>query len=102
MIDLPVAESIIGVDFGNALPLDERKSITRFGGSQDDQVRNLSTDYAGNLFLAGSINGRGDYEGETLSGSQNDAILSKYAPGGQLLWSLRFGGNADDLAQARR
>ena len=98
IIDLPVAESIIGIDFGNALPLDERKSVTRFGGSQDDQVRNLSTDYAGNLFLAGSINGRGDYEGEPLSGSQNDAILSKYAPGGQLLWSLRFGGNADDLA----
>ena len=102
MIDLPVAESIIGVDFGNALPLDERKSVTRFGGSQDDQVRNLSTDYAGNLFLAGSINGRGDYEGEPLSGSQNDAILSKYAPGGQLLWSLRFGGNADDLAHDAR
>ena len=52
-----------------------------------------------NLFLAGSINGRGDYEGDPLSGSQNDAVLSKYAPGGQLVWSLRFGGNADDLAQ---
>jgi hypothetical protein len=100
IIDLPLAGTVRDINFGNALPLDERKSVSRFGGSQDDQVRNLSTDHMGNLFLAGSINGRGDYEGTTLTGSaQNDAILSKYAPGGQLLWSLRFGGNADDMAQ---
>ena len=99
IIDLPLAGTVRDINFGNALPLDERKSVTRYGGSQDDQVRNLSTDHMGNLFLAGSINGRGDYEGDPLSGSQNEAVLSKYAPGGQLVWSQRFGGNADDLAQ---
>ncbi len=68
---------------------------TFFGGPDSDYINYLCTDFAGNLFFAGSsasdtgVATEGAYQ-TSVSGSQ-EGCLGKFSPSGELLWATYFG-----------
>jgi hypothetical protein len=77
---------------------------TYLGGSQEDQVRDLTVDAAGNIYVTG---GTVSPDFPTTAGaydrSQNgsyDVYVAKLNPQGQLLWSTFIGGPNYDRAYA--
>lgn len=71
----------------------------QFGTIANDYVNNLTTDTAGNLYVAGSTSG-------ALIGPRNigsfDAIVRKYGSNGDVLRSRQFGTTEFDIANAVR
>jgi hypothetical protein len=74
---------------------------TYLGGSEEEQLRAVDTDAAGNVFVAGSSRSP-DFP--TPNGFQttpggapyDDAVAAKLAPDGSLLWATYLGGSAID------
>ena len=92
---------VSGIDFGNALPLDEKLRAIGIGGTDQDSVRSVITDPLGNAFYAGDFTGRSKFGGNVLKSSgQNDAVFVKFLPGGEIEWARNFGGDGDDLAHS--
>ncbi|MHA2249957.1 MAG: SBBP repeat-containing protein [Candidatus Kariarchaeaceae archaeon] len=83
--------------------------ITLFGGTEDDTVRDVTTDSQGNIVIAGYTNSLdfpvkdafqesfrgGSVEGHEVSG---DAFLAKFNEAGNLIWSTYLGGSSSDGA----
>ena len=76
-----------------------------FGGSAFDVAFSIAVDGEGNAVLAGYIIGTVDMDpgpGSFLltSAGSSDAFVLKLDPQGQFLWARRFGGTANDNAEA--
>jgi hypothetical protein len=71
------------------------------GGSYQDEAYAVSTDVAGNCYVAGYFTGNSIFSGVPLSSAgyfDTDIILLKYNPSGLLVWARRAGGTANDIA----
>jgi hypothetical protein len=72
----------------------------RFGGAGMDDGTRIALDPTGNIFLTGSFDGSTDFGGATLtSAGYEDIILAKFDPGGNPLWSMRFGGAGSEMGR---
>lgn len=75
---------------------------TYLGGSQQDQIRDIAVDAAGNIFITGGTESTtwpgtpGTYD-PTPNGNY-DVFVAKISPQGQLLWSTFIGGPNYDRA----
>lgn len=75
---------------------------TYWGGTLQDQIRDVATDAAGNVYIAGGaespniVTTPGAYD-ETPNGNY-DVFVAKFSPTGQLLWSTVIGGPNYDRA----
>lgn len=69
----------------------------RFGSTGNESVKAITQDASGNLFLAGSYSGMGNF-GTTnmVSAGDSDAWVAKYSPDGDPLWSQSFGNIGTD------
>ncbi len=71
-----------------------------FGGAGDQHGHRVATDAAGNVYVTGHFGGTLDFGGGPLvAAGQNDVFVAKLAPDGSHLWSKRFGGALDEMAQ---
>lgn len=72
-----------------------------FGGPNDDQVRHMVVDSAGNVYTTGFFFGTGDFDPGpgTLnlnSEGNKDVFVQKLDPQGNLVWAKSFGGSSID------
>lgn len=74
------------------------------GGSNQEQVRDIVTDAQGNIYVTG---GGGSANFPTTAGAFDttpngnfDVFVTKYTPGGQVIWSTVLGGSEYDRAYA--
>jgi hypothetical protein len=79
--------------------------VRGFGGSAFDVAFSMAADAQGNAVLAGYITGTVDMDPgpgsfELASAGNADAFVLKLDPLGQFLWARRFGGTANDNAEA--
>jgi fibronectin type III domain protein/beta-propeller repeat-containing protein len=74
----------------------------RFGGTGDDSAYRVAVDRnSGNPVITGSFLGSVDFGGGTLvSAGGKDIFVAKYASTGSYVWSKRFGGTLDEIAQS--
>lgn len=69
----------------------------RFGGLADQHATEIAADAGGNLLVAGVFAGSITFGGPALiSVGGADVFVAKLDPSGGHLWSVRFGGAADD------
>ncbi len=73
------------------------------GGPGNEETRSVTTDAAGNLYIAGEMHGAFDADpgpGVHTVGELGsfDAFVAKYTPDGTLLWAHALGGPGDDRA----
>ncbi len=75
---------------------------TYFGGSDFEQIRDITTDAAGNVYITG---GTGSPNFPTTPGAYQrtsrgwfDVFVVKFSPSGQLIWSTLLGGPGYDRA----
>lgn len=74
------------------------------GGPSTDEGHALTTDAAGNVFIAGSFNATIDFDpsANDLSMTSNggaDVFIQKLDANGQLLWAKTFGGTSSDYPE---
>ena len=69
----------------------------QFGDANDSQYATaVSTDLAGNVYLAGAFTGTVNFGGVALTSlGARDLFLAKFGPTGTHMWSKRFGDAAD-------
>ena len=75
---------------------------TYIGGSQEDLIRDVTTDASGNIYITGGT-ASPDFPTtagafQTTHGGSMDVFVAKLTPNGQLLWSTRIGGPNYDRA----
>ena len=74
----------------------------RIGGPQDDDVRSVAVETGGEIWLAGSFEGKatvGPEEGSALeSAGRSDGFLARLGQDGGVHWSGRIGGKGEDAA----
>jgi hypothetical protein len=73
----------------------------RVGGTAIDQVRSITADTSGNVYIAGFFASSAIVFGSTTltnagSGGTNDLFVAKYSSTGSVLWAVRAGGINDD------
>jgi hypothetical protein len=78
-------------------------SLTKqFGSIQVDYARDVATDAAGNVYVAGTTHGAIDAPAPlvpTANRGGADAFVAKFDPHGTLLWVTQFGSAADDFVE---
>lgn len=67
----------------------------QFGTGGNDNIYAVARDASGNVYVAGWV--AGTLPGQTSSGGQ-DALVRKYDPSGNELWTRQFGSSASDEA----
>jgi len=73
----------------------------RFGDAAWQYANAVTTDAEGNVLVAGRLEGSADFGGGSLSSTGSaDAFLVKLGPGGEHLWSRRFGEGRFDVQEA--
>ena len=73
----------------------------RFGGADFDSPVALVVDSSGSVFVTGVFEGAADFGGGPLtSAGDSDIFIAKYDSNGGHLFSKRFGGGYEDVAQA--
>ncbi|MCB0636424.1 MAG: SBBP repeat-containing protein, partial [Lewinella sp.] len=81
---------------------------TYYGGSAYDRAWSVTTDAAGNVFLAGETSSDDGiaYAGHQMtkgsSGTGRDAFLAKFNAAGVRQWGTYYGGSASDYGQSTR
>ncbi|MFM1770747.1 MAG: hypothetical protein RJA22_3276, partial [Verrucomicrobiota bacterium] len=70
------------------------------GGHSNEEIRGTATDSSGNIYSCGYFGGTAYFSPSTNITSQGatDMFLAKYAPSGELLWVVRAGGAAQEIA----
>ena len=73
------------------------------GGGHDDVGKSISTDAAGNVFIAGYFSESVDFDPEPperilTSNGGRDIVLASYSPEGALRFAVGFGGTSNDEA----
>jgi len=72
----------------------------RFGGTDSDEARGLSSDEAGNVAITGDFRNTANFGGGPLSSlGQEEIFLAKYDGNGSHLWSKRLGGTDYDAGR---
>lgn len=76
----------------------------RLGGTNADQVKDMTVDTAGNIVLVGNFNGTADFDPgvgnfNMTSAGGNDIFIVKIDGSGQLVWASRFGDIGHDIAR---
>ena len=76
-----------------------------FGGTGTEQVHAVTTDAAGNIYMAGQFNGTADFDpgaGATnlTSHGEYDMYITKFDPTGNLIWARNFGGSDWDSVRS--
>ncbi len=73
---------------------------TYYGGTLDDEARSLTTDIAGNIYMAGfasSVSGIATAHGpQAINGGGQDAFLVKFSDAGVRDWATYYGGSGFD------
>ena len=70
----------------------------RIGGSDDDEVKSISLDPSGNVYVTGYFKGTADFDPALFSSfnlvatGNKDAFLAKYTSGGALVWAVKIAG----------
>jgi hypothetical protein len=73
----------------------------RFGGPGEEHTQALSVDSVGNLLLTGTFFSTVEVDGTALtSAGENDILLAKLSPTGDVLWAKRYGGAGVDMLGA--
>ncbi len=71
----------------------------RVGGVSPEQSYGIAVDLSGNVVVAGFFQGTANFGGADLvSAGANDIFVARYNASGTHLWSKRFGGTSNDLA----
>ena len=75
---------------------------TYFGGNGDDNANGIDFDSMNNVYVAvqSSSNGLCDGGFRSASGGAVDAILVKFNPEGDKVWSTYYGGTGEDMGKA--
>jgi hypothetical protein len=69
------------------------------GGGSNDEAYSISSDLAGNIYLAGYFTQPANFGSVKLtSAGQADMFIAKYDQSGNVLWAKRAGGKGDDRA----
>jgi cysteine-rich repeat protein len=63
----------------------------RFGGTGQDTANGVAVDAAGNIYVAGRVNGSIDFGGGVLASKGYDAFLLKLDSSGNHVWSKMYG-----------
>jgi DNA-binding beta-propeller fold protein YncE len=76
----------------------------RFGDGEDQSARAVAIDSGGNVIIAGVFRGAINL-GEALNGKhtslgQDDIFVAKLSPGGDFMWSRRFGGASSNVVHS--
>lgn len=78
---------------------------TYYGASTNEVGTAVATDQAGNVFLAGYLDGAGGFgittpfaHAELYQGGRSDALLVKFDNAGNRLWATYYGGAKEDAA----
>ncbi len=73
----------------------------KIGGTSNDQVKSVTVDPAGDVYVGGYFNGTADFDPSaatfnlTSSGAM-DGFLAKYSSAGIFLWAVKYGGSGND------
>src|SRR5438045_9683564 len=68
------------------------------GGTNDDDIRSITSDKDGNCLATGSFQAAATIGGQALmSSGGKDVFISKYAADGTPLWTAQAGGIGDDV-----
>lgn len=77
--------------------------VQPFGGSSQDKGIGVSTDNAGNIYVAGFINGIGNFGPiQKTSVGNDDVSIAKYSRNGTIQWAALAGGSSDDISKGIR
>jgi gliding motility-associated-like protein len=72
----------------------------KLGSSNDDEIRSVTTDTFGNVYVAGYFKNVCDFDPSlssyTLAPSGHECFLAKYDANGNFNWVTRFGGSAEE------
>lgn len=75
-----------------------------FGGSDDDNVSDMTVDSLGNVYVTGSFTDTCDFDPsgsvEQLIGEGRDVYVCKYSALGELIWAKRIGGIGNEYGSA--
>ena len=71
-----------------------------YGGASDDHFRSLAIDAAGNIFIAGDFSDTVTLDVVLTSNGGKDALVAKFDPDGNVLWSRAYGGASNDNGNA--
>lgn len=70
------------------------------GGAGAEDIRGITTDPLGDVYIIGSFNGTCDFDPSAatfnLISSGRDGFLAKYNPSGTFQWAVKFGGASTD------
>lgn len=81
-------------------PAGERVWATYFGGEDEDIIRRLNKDDAGNIIMVGYSNSDSGIATpdawQPVNNGNSDLCLSKWTAGGQLIWATFLGGESED------
>ncbi len=69
-------------------------------GGQNDAVTAVAVDANGNIVATGGFVGTANFGGGALTAVSQDVFVAKYSPSGAHLWSKRFGGTLNDIANS--
>ncbi len=73
----------------------------KVGGTTMDEVRSVSVDPSGNIYICGYFTGTADFDPTattfnlTSSGAK-DGFLAKYSASGVFIWAVKYGGSGDE------
>ena len=74
---------------------------TAFGSLAGDAARSVAIDAEGHVAVTGYHASGADFgDGQKVEAQKVDAFVSKYAPDGKHLWTVRFGGTGEDAGNA--
>ncbi|MBX7107057.1 MAG: T9SS type A sorting domain-containing protein [Chitinophagales bacterium] len=81
-------------------PAGERVWATYYGGEDEDIIRRLKKDDAGNIIMVGYSNSDSGIATpdawQPVNNGNSDLCLSKWTSGGQLIWATFLGGESED------